>query len=205
MQDGGLAEALEAGILEIDGDRIAFTHPLLRSAVSARSTPAQRRSLHARLARLVPEREERARHLALATPLPSGEVAAVVEEAAESVRARGATAAAAELAELAVRLTPPEDVDDLRRRVLDCADRHREAGDGRRAIALLEQAREEAPAGPTRRRSSCAWPGRWRRSTARARRSTSIARRSPRPRATRRSRPRSTSTSPAPWQRRTTG
>ena len=147
--DGGLAEALEAGILEIAGDRIAFTHPLLRSAVSARSTPAQQRALHAHLSGLVVEREEQARHLALATPLPDRQVAAVVEAAAESVRARGATAAAVELADLAVRLTPPADVDDLRRRVLDSADMQCEAGDGRRAIAQLEQARKEAAAGPT--------------------------------------------------------
>ena len=74
----------------------------------------------------------------------------MVEEAAESVHARGAAAAAAELAELAVRLTPAEDVEDVRRRVLDCADRHREAGDGSRAIALLEQALETAPPGLAR-------------------------------------------------------
>jgi len=148
--DAGLGDALDARILEVDGDRLRFTHPLLRSAVSARSTPAQRHSLHARLAKVVPGREERARHLALAAPEPSREVAAVVEEAAESVHARGAAAAAAELAELAVRLTPPEDVENVRRRTLDCADRHREAGDGRRAIALLEQACTTAPPGPAR-------------------------------------------------------
>ena len=116
--------------------------------MSTRSTPRQRRALHARLARLVPGREQQARHLALATPLPDSEVAAVVEAAAESVRARGATAAAVELADLAVRLTPSADVDDLRRRVVDSADRQREAGDGRRAIAQLEEARKEAPPGP---------------------------------------------------------
>ena len=35
----------------------------------------------------------------------------------------------------------------MRRRVLDCADRHREAGDGGRAIALLEQARRSRSSG----------------------------------------------------------
>ena len=38
----------------------------------------------------------------------------------------------------------------MRRRVLDCADRLREAGDGGRAIALLEQALEAAPPGLAR-------------------------------------------------------
>jgi DNA-binding CsgD family transcriptional regulator len=145
----GLSDALEAGILEVEGDRLRFAHPLLRSAAVSSSTLAQRRTLHARLATPVSDREERARHLALATPRPSGKVAAVVEEAAESVHARGASAAA-ELGELAVQLTPPEEVEDVRRRVLDCADRHCEAGDGRRAIALLEQAYKTAPRGAAR-------------------------------------------------------
>jgi DNA-binding CsgD family transcriptional regulator len=146
----GLADALEARILEIDDQRLRFAHPLLRSAVVARSTAPQRRALHARLAALVPDEEERARHLALATMRPSREVAAVVEAAAESVYARGAAAAAAELLELAVRLTPTNDAVDLRRRVLDCADRHCEAGDGRRAIVLLEEACKTAPRGVAR-------------------------------------------------------
>ena len=146
----GLGGAIDARILEVDGERLRFTHPLLRSAVWSRATPAQRRSVHARLAEVAPSTEERVRHLALATSQPSAEIAALVEEAAESVHARGAAAGAAELAELAVRLTPAEDVEDVQRRVLDCADRMREAGDGGRAITLLEQAREAAPPGPAR-------------------------------------------------------
>ena len=143
----GLSEAIEARILEVDGERLHFTHPLLRSAVWSRVTPAQRRSVHARLAQVAPMTEERARHLALASAHPTREVAAVVEDAAEDVHARGAPAAAAELAELAVRLTPPEDVESLRRRVLAWADRLREAGDGEHAIALLEEARDATPPG----------------------------------------------------------
>ena len=135
----GVSDAIEARILEVDAERLRFTHPLLRSAVWSRATPAQRRSLHTRLAQVAPSTEERARHLALATVHPSREVAAVVEEAAQRAHARGAASAAGELAELAIRLTPPEDVEDMRRRVLDFAERLREAGDGSRAIALLEQ------------------------------------------------------------------
>ena len=73
----GLGEAIEARILEVDGERLRFTHPLLRSAVWSRATPAQRRSLHARLADVAPSTEERARHLALAAVRPSRKVAAV--------------------------------------------------------------------------------------------------------------------------------
>jgi hypothetical protein len=39
--DRGLADALEARILELDHERVRFAHPLLGSAVSARQTPAR--------------------------------------------------------------------------------------------------------------------------------------------------------------------
>jgi len=143
----GLADAIEATILEVDGERLRFTHPLLRSAVSARVTPAQRRSLHARLAEVAPDTEERARHLALATVQPSGEIASVLEDAALVAQARGAPAAAAELAEQALRLTPASDVGASRRRVFLAADRHYQSGDNGRAIALLEQVRATTPPG----------------------------------------------------------
>ncbi len=146
----GVHEAIEARILEVDGEQLRFTHPLLRSAVSSRATPANRRSLHARLAEVVPSTEERARHLALAAVRPSREIAHALEEAAESAHARGAATAAAELAELAVGLTPADDVEGVRRRVLVCAERLWEAGDGGRAITMLEQAREAAPPGLAR-------------------------------------------------------
>lgn len=143
----GLADALGARILEIDGERLRFTHPLLRSAVSSRATPAQRRSLHARLAEVAPGAEERARHLALATVQPSREIGSVLEDAARAAHARGASAAAAELADHALRLTPAADVGASRRRVLMAAARHHESGDNGRAIALLEQARAATPRG----------------------------------------------------------
>src|SRR5918994_6647458 len=80
--DTGLAETLAARILELDGERLRFTHPLLGSAVATRQTRSRRRSLHARLAKIVPIAEERARHLALATAEPSRETASILEAAA---------------------------------------------------------------------------------------------------------------------------
>ncbi len=148
--DPGLAEALDARILELDGQRLRFTHPLLSSAVAARQTPARRRSLHARLGDVVPSAEERARHLALATDEPDPDVASILEEAAQTAHARGAPTAAADLAEQALRLTPPSSPDDARRRLLIAADMHNRAGDSARATALLEQAREAAAPGNER-------------------------------------------------------
>ena len=83
-----------------------FTHPLLRSAVWSRATPAQ----GARSTRGSPgsrrARRNGARHPR--SPVePSREVAAAVEEAARSAQARGAPATAAELSELAVASRPP--------------------------------------------------------------------------------------------------
>ena len=135
--DAGLAEALEARILELEGDRLRFTHPLLRSAVTARQTPARRRSLHARLADAVPSAEERTRHLGRATAEPDNHVASLLEEAARTSQARGAPAAAADLAEQALRVTPPSSRDDARRRLLLAAEMHSRAGDATRATELL--------------------------------------------------------------------
>ncbi|HEY3183059.1 MAG TPA: AAA family ATPase [Gaiellaceae bacterium] len=148
--EAGLAEALAARVLELDGERVRFTHPLLASAVAARQTPARRRSLHARLAEVVPSSEQRARHLALATAEPDTDVAAALEDAARTAHARGAPAAAAELAEQALRLTPPSSPDDARRRLFSAADMHNRAGDGARAAALLEEARAVAAPGNER-------------------------------------------------------
>jgi DNA-binding CsgD family transcriptional regulator len=148
--DAGLAEALAARILELDGEHVRFTHPLLGSAVVAHQTPGRRRSLHRRLAAVVPSVEEHARHLALATTEPDGDVAAILEEAARKARARGAPAAAADLAEQAVLLTPPSSPSDARRRLLVAADEHNRAGDNARAAALLEQARATAAPGTER-------------------------------------------------------
>lgn len=148
--EAALAEALDAKILERDGAHLRFTHPLLGSAVAARETSAQRRSLHTRLATLVPTAEERARHLALATTSPDGEIAAKLEDAARSAEARGAPASAAELAEHALRLTPEADVIGARRRLFLAAASHHVAGDSERAIVLLARARAESTPGVER-------------------------------------------------------
>jgi tetratricopeptide (TPR) repeat protein len=150
--DPGLAEAIDAGILELDGKRLRLTHPLLAAAVVARQTPARRRALNARLAGVVPSFEERARHLALATAEPDADVASILEDAARAAQDRGAPTTAAELAEQSLRLTPASSAENARRRVLLAADLHFHAGDSDRATVLLEQAR--AAAAPGRQRAT---------------------------------------------------
>jgi DNA-binding CsgD family transcriptional regulator len=99
---------------------------------------------------VVPSAEERARHLALATAEPDVDVAAILEEAAGTARARGAPAAAADLAAQALRLTPTSHPDDARRRLLTAADMHNRAGDSARATLLLDEARAAAMPGNER-------------------------------------------------------
>jgi DNA-binding CsgD family transcriptional regulator len=148
--DAGLAETVAGRILELDGEHLRFTHPLLGSAVAARQTPKRRRSLHARLAKIAPTAEERARHLALATADPNGDVASVLDRAAQAAHARGAPGTAAELAEQALRLTPVSHPDEARRRLLAAADLLDHAGDRARARALLDEARTAAAPGNER-------------------------------------------------------
>ena len=148
----GMRSAEEAGVLQRTGDRLEFTHPLLSSTVYAEATPHARRSVHRRLAELVDVPEERARHLALAATGPHVGVARALEEAGRHARARGAPDAAAELLELARRLTPPEDDAGLPRRSVAAAEYHFDAGDATRATALLEESITMARPGRDRAR-----------------------------------------------------
>ena len=133
-----LDPAVEAHVVELEGDVVRFTHPLFASVLYGRASTERRRTLHRRLSELVADPEERARHLALAAEGHEESVAAALEGAAEAARARGGSAAAADLAEQACALTPPALGEELARRTLAAA-RHRfRAGDTDRARTLLE-------------------------------------------------------------------
>ncbi len=147
---GDLAEAIEAGVIEIEQGRIRFCHPLHSSVLYGSATPEQRTQLHRRLAEIVTSPESRARHLALGSQEPDERVAAELEEAARRAAARGARAAAAELYEHATRLTPAELHDDLHRRRLETAEHYYSAGDLERSRALVETMLSELPSGPER-------------------------------------------------------
>jgi DNA-binding CsgD family transcriptional regulator len=102
-----LATAERLGVVRVEPDGlIRFEHPLVRAAIYADAPSRARRAAHAQLADLVGEPVERARHLALALPSESEQVAATLEAAAASARRRGAPATAAELAALAAQRTP---------------------------------------------------------------------------------------------------
>lgn len=100
-----LDDAVDAGVLVVDGDRVRPSHPLLAAAATKRSRGRDRRELHVALAETVTDEELRALHLALATELPDDQLALRVAAAAQSAGARGGVAEAAVLAEHALRLT----------------------------------------------------------------------------------------------------
>jgi DNA-binding CsgD family transcriptional regulator len=150
--DDRLGPAIENGVVEVAGDRLRFTHPLLASAVYQRIPPARRRELHARLATIVRDPEERARHLALSVEGPDVAVAAALEEAAPLASSRGAPQSAAELWEMARRATPKDRGEDLVRRTHHAGLAHYECGDTSLARSVLEQAVDLSMAGPARGR-----------------------------------------------------
>jgi len=146
----GLREAIVAGILEVRDDRIAFTHPLLRSVALGRALPGERRAAHRRLAGLVEDPEERAVHHALSTRDADPAVAADLDEASRVAASRGALEVSAWMAEQAARLTPATDRRERWRRLLAAAEQHRASGDPGRARAILEGLAAEVPSGRDR-------------------------------------------------------
>jgi DNA-binding CsgD family transcriptional regulator len=155
--DGGtrasLDQAVEAEVVAEHGGAVRFTHPLLSSVVYAEASAEERRRLHRRLATLVTDPEEQARHLGLSADARDSEIAATLEQAAQRAASRGAPDAAAVLLEQAVDLTPAWSQEDVPRRKLDAADHHIAAGDTARARALLESVLSAADAGPIRARA----------------------------------------------------
>jgi DNA-binding CsgD family transcriptional regulator/tetratricopeptide (TPR) repeat protein len=154
---GGGGEALDeaerADIIAVRDGRIRFTHPLLASGAYAAIEPSLRRELHTRAGTRVTDPEERARHLALAATGPDEAVAGALEDAARRAESRGAPPAAAELYQLAVRLTPPAARRDVLLRTMEAGFCTFQSGDGRRARVLLDGVVAELEPGPDRARA----------------------------------------------------
>jgi DNA-binding NarL/FixJ family response regulator len=150
---GDLDAAFGAGVVEIDGEQVRFTHPLLAGRAYGGLSPGRRRDVHRVLAGLVPDPEERARHLALGTEGQSEEVAQVLDEAARLASARGAPAAAATLVDLAVGATPDDAASERARRQIEAAAYRFVAGETAAARAALEPLVETLPPGRERARA----------------------------------------------------
>ncbi len=141
-------EPAERDHLVVVDDRIGelrFRHPILKSVVVERSTHAERRAAHQRLAELFAEQpERRGHHLAEAADAPDEEVAAAIEEAARRTLERGDVAGAISKLLRAADLSPNRA--DRSRRLADTAfTGARLAGDLDRASALLRDAQQRDP------------------------------------------------------------
>jgi DNA-binding CsgD family transcriptional regulator len=133
-----LEPAVSAQVIERRDGAISFTHPLL-SSVLYQDLGDKRWGVHARIAEIVDDPLQHARHLALSTHVPDTAVAAVLEEAASLAADRGASAVAAVLAEQALRLTPMDENAERDRRALAAARAHRAAGEWTRARAIATE------------------------------------------------------------------
>ena len=145
-----LAEASEAGVIEIEHEVVRFTHPLLASTVYLDAPADERRAAHRRLAQVVADDEESVRHLAMAASVPDEGVATALVGAASRALSRGAPDSAADLQELAVRLTPNSDDEGIRSRSVLAAEYRYAAGDVRTAHDRLEWLIAATPKGPER-------------------------------------------------------
>ena len=131
-----LRPAIAGNVIVQTGDVLTFTHPLLASAVYQGADAQQVRAAHRAIAGALSDPVDRGRHLALAADAPDAELAASLEDASRTASARGSVIAAAELAEHAVRLTPPEAADERHRRAVATASALLAAGRGDRARSI---------------------------------------------------------------------
>ncbi|MBB6036893.1 helix-turn-helix transcriptional regulator [Phytomonospora endophytica] len=142
-----LQDAEDAGVIEIHGGTVRFTHPLLASTVYADAAPGRRRQVHARLAQAAFDTEAGAWHLALASTRPEQHIATALEAAARRALARGAPSSAADLLELAARHAS---VAERPRLLAAAAERLFFAGDAEGARRRYEDALAETPPGEAR-------------------------------------------------------
>jgi DNA-binding CsgD family transcriptional regulator len=147
-----LDDAVDAGLLVVDGDRVRASHPLLAAAAKKRSPARDRRELHRVLALTVADEELRALHLAFATELPDAELAPTVAAAAAGASARGARQEAVELAGHALRLTPPGSAEHSER-LLALAAYLEQAGEPEQLSDLLSPELDSLPPGAARVRA----------------------------------------------------
>jgi ATP/maltotriose-dependent transcriptional regulator MalT len=136
-----LVESTQAhGVVELDGNRIRFRHPLFSTGVYTDANPAQRRAMHRQFADVVDAPELKARHLALGATTGDPATLEALDAAAEATQAHGAPAVAAELTELAIKLGG-----DTPMRRIRAAEQHFRSGAVAQARTRLQSTIDELP------------------------------------------------------------
>ena len=137
-----LDEAETAGLIAVDGGRLQFRHPLVRTAVHGGASDGERRGAHAALADALTavDGDRSAWHRALSTVGQDEQVASRLAQVAESTGRRGGVAAQARLLERSARLTP--DPERRAERLGDAGRAAHHAGRVEYAAVLLDEALE---------------------------------------------------------------
>jgi len=148
-----LRSALDAGVLTLDGERLAFAHPLLASSAYDLLLADERREVHARLAAVSSDPVERGHHVARSVVGPDDEAAAELDRAAERAASLGDHAGAAAFLLRAAELSTDPASDAATRRKLEAANAHINAGDVAAAIALSRTLVGLLPKGTDRARA----------------------------------------------------
>jgi DNA-binding CsgD family transcriptional regulator len=147
LEERSLETAEDAGLVVVEGGRVGFRHPLVRSAVVESAAASERRRAHRALAEALAGRsqEERAWHLAAAALGPDEQAAAALADVALRTRARSGWASAALALERSARLTP--DADTRRLRLIEAVESSLGAGRIEPTLALTEEllASDDAP------------------------------------------------------------
>lgn len=140
--EGALLLAEEAAVIEVTGDDIEFTHPLLRAAMLRGLPELRRRRLTLRLAEEVADPDERALLLADVTRGCDETVAGLVERAGERAAEQGAPLLASERFRRAADLTG--DVAGRARRLVLAAEYAFQGGDLTGTLAAADTAHAAA-------------------------------------------------------------
>jgi DNA-binding CsgD family transcriptional regulator len=144
VDPAAIEDARRRRLVEVDGSKISFHHPLMRSVVLRRADSGRLRAAHEALAGRVPDPDRRAWHLAAATAVPDEVAAGELEASAGRAMERGAAASAARAWERAAELSPEES--DRYRRLAAAARAAHRAGDLPMTATLLASARQGRPA-----------------------------------------------------------
>lgn len=140
LDPDGLGRAAEAELLRLGGNRVAFSHPLLRSVAYGSAPEPLRRRVHRAVADLIDpaEADRRAWHQAAAADRLDEGIARQLVELGARASARSAFSIASTALERAARLSPQ--AVDARDRLVTAAEAAWAGGLGERASGLLDEA-----------------------------------------------------------------
>ena len=145
-------DAVAEELVLLEGDRVRCSHPLLAAVAKEHADATERRAVHRELAEAIKDPELSALHRALAAEAPDRGLSATLSAAAANASARGARQQAVELADHALRLTPPGSADRTER-VLALAWHFEAAGERQQVVDLLSPELASLPRGNARVRA----------------------------------------------------